>query len=283
MGIKHTIRSFRHDINYCLKDKLTQATGTVERQIAYRQRAEIIHFNQCYGTKPELVRQFREVTELNHNICEPYLHIVLSLPPQDHLSNSQWADVSVECSKALGFERNQYIAIRHRDRPHEHIHILANRINFQGDVVQDRYLLRKINNFCLQAEIDHGLTRTEGMRCFLPKELRDTPRYGERLHRLQETITTSLATASTISSFQEDMRAQGYKVYRNERGIAFHEEKGVIYRGYETGYPWKKIEHILGENAALELKQKQELEQRRSQETAEEERQVQRHGHRLNL
>lgn len=77
------------------------------------------------------------------------------------------------------------------------------------------------------------------------------------------------------------MRGHGYKVYRNERGIAFLGEKMVCHRGCEAGYPWKRIEHILQENAALELRQKQEQEQ--SQQIAEQEWQVQRHGYRLHL
>lgn len=283
IGHQHTSRYFRQNLGYCLKDKLTPEIDGEQRQIAYRHRAEIIYFNQCYGSRPELVRQFREVTELNRNICDPYLNIVLGLPPQDRLTNSQWADISVECSKALGFEQHQYIAIRHGDTSHEHVHLLVNRIGFEGDVVKDRYLLPRISQFCRQTEVNYGLTQLLGPRRYLTEEQRQAPRQDERLLRLREAIALSLRTACTIPAFEEDMRAHGYKVYRNEQGIAFHEEKMVIHRGSTAGYPWKKIEHILGENAALVLKQKQELEQRQSQEIAEQERLVQRQRYCLHL
>lgn len=271
IGIVRTGRLFRQDLRYCLQDRLTPASEEKERQIIHKQRAEIIHFNQCYGTRPELVKQFREVIQMNHNIREPYLHVVLGLPPQDRLTNSQWADISVECSKALGFAQHQFVAIRHRDTAHQHVHLLVNRIGFEGDVVKDRFLLPRICQFCRQTEVNYGLTRLLGPRRYQTEEQRQTPRQDERLLRLQEAIGTSLKTACSISDFEEDMLRRGYTVYRNERGIAFHEERMVIHRGCETGYPWKKIAHILEENAANELRQGQEQAQCQSQEIAQQE------------
>src|SRR6185437_16620729 len=281
IGIVRTSRSFRHDLGYCLKDKLTQATKYAEQQVAFRQRAEVIHFHECYGTRADLVRQFREVMQLNRNVCEPYLHVGLGSPTQDRLKNSQWADIAMECSKALGFGQHQFIAIRHRDTSHEHVHLLANRIGFDGDVVQDHFMLPRISQFCRQTEIDYGLTPMAGPRRYQTEEQRQVPRQDQRLLRLHEAIDASLKSACTITAFEEDMCEHGYKVYRNERGIAFQEAGLLIHRGSEAGYPWKKIEHTLEENAALVLKQEQELQQR--QESAEEEKLVQRHGHRLHL
>jgi hypothetical protein len=52
------------------------------------------------------------------------------------------------------------------------------------------------------------------------------------------------------------------KVYKNERGIAFKQDRHIFHRGWEAGYPWKKIEAILQQNA----KQKQEEKLRLSQQ-----------------
>ncbi|HXB95546.1 MAG TPA: relaxase/mobilization nuclease domain-containing protein [Puia sp.] len=223
-----------------------------------------------------MVRQFREVMQTNHNICKPYLHVVLGLPPQDRLTNSQWADVSIECSKALGFEQHQFVAILHRDTAQQHVHLLVNRIGFEGDVVKDRYLLPRISQFCRQTEIDYGLTRMPGPRRYQTEEQRKTPRQDERLHRLELAIGTALKTVCSISAFDEEMRKQGYTVYRNDHGVAFHEERMVIIRGSEAGYPWKRIQQEIAEREKLRQEsERQELKQE------EELRQTLRHGYRL--
>jgi hypothetical protein len=214
--------------------------------------------------------------QTNHNICKPYLHVVLGLPPQDRLTNSQWADVSIECSKALGFEQHQFVAILHRDTAQQHVHLLVNRIGFEGDVVKDRYLLPRISQFCRQTEIDYGLTRMPGPRRYQTEEQRKTPRQDERLHRLELAIGTALKTVCSISAFDEEMRKQGYTVYRNDHGVAFHEERMVIIRGSEAGYPWKRIQQEIAEREKLRQEsERQELKQE------EELRQTLRHGYRL--
>ncbi|HXB95545.1 MAG TPA: hypothetical protein VNU70_10315 [Puia sp.] len=47
IGIVRTGRTFRQNLGYCLKDKLTLAKEGTERQVVYKNRAEIIHFSQC--------------------------------------------------------------------------------------------------------------------------------------------------------------------------------------------------------------------------------------------
>ena len=86
----------------------------------------------------------------------------------------------------------------------------------------------------------------------------------------------SLKTACSISAFDEDMRKQGYTVYRNERGVAFHERRMVIIRGSEAGYPWKKIHLEIAERERL--RQESERQELKQEEVLL---QTQRHGYRL--
>jgi hypothetical protein len=73
-----TGRSFSGCINYCLEDKLLRS-----QEAAFKNRAEILNFNQCFGNKKELIQQFNEVRRLNPGLSKPVLHITLSLAPQD--------------------------------------------------------------------------------------------------------------------------------------------------------------------------------------------------------
>lgn len=58
----------------------------------------------------------------------PVFHAVLSLEPGDRLNTEQW-DVAVhQYMAAIGFSAAQFIAVRHLDVDHEHVHIVANRV-----------------------------------------------------------------------------------------------------------------------------------------------------------
>lgn len=282
IGVVRTSAHFRSHLGYCLSDKLTPAREDGERRIAYEHRAEIIRYNCCYGNRQELVRQFREVMNLNLNVCKPYLHVVLGLPPEDHLRKSQWADVSAECAKALDFDRRQYIAILHRDTSHQHVHLLVNRIGFEGGVVEDHFMLPRISKLCRRIEGEYQLTQIAGPRRYQTEEQRQVQRQDQRVLHLKQSIAGALETACNYPDFEERMLRQGYKIYQNERGIAFYREKLITHRGSEAGYSWKTIEGTLEQNerARLEREQKQVEEPRQLQQKqrlADELKQVPRH------
>lgn len=52
----------------------------------------------------------------------------------------------------MGFEKNQYIAVEHIDTNHQHVHIVANRVGFEGGVVSDSNNYRQMAQFCRKME-----------------------------------------------------------------------------------------------------------------------------------
>jgi MobA/VirD2-like, nuclease domain len=226
-----------------------------ERKVEYKQRAEIVRFNECYGTRQELMQQFGEVMKLNQNVCEPYLHVVMGLPPRDRLTNSQWSEVAKGCAKALDFEDHQYVAIVHKDTSHQHMHLLVNRIGFEGEVVEDHYMLPRICAYCRRTEKEYELMQLKGPRRYQTEEQRREESQDQRVRHLKQSIEHALGKAYDYPAFQEEMAHQGYRIYRNEKGIAFYKEKLITHTGSEAGYPWKKIAQQLEENEQLRQEQ----------------------------
>ena len=234
------------------------------RQVAFKDRAEIFYYNQCYGTKQDLVRQFNEVARLKLNVSEPVFHISLSLPPGESLQKARLVDLALHCAQYLDFEKHQYVAVLHKDTAQQHFHLVANRIGFDGHTADDSFSYGRMADFCREAETRHNLVRELGPRRYLPKEERQVQRHGLRLDKLKEDITQSLRQSVTYPEFREQMQGHGYKVYDENRGIAFMDEKNVFFKGSEAGYSRHEIELTLEANQQLrqkqELKLKQELE-----------------------
>jgi len=97
-----------------------------------------------------------------------------------------------------------------------------------------------------------------------------------------------------VPAFKAQMEERGYTVYQRERGMAFLSEKYIVFRGYEAGYPFHKIETILSRELSLRqeeekqrlkeelrLKLEQELSQRQAERQVQ--RQHQRHSQELSL
>ncbi len=253
------VASFRRCLNYCLEDKLVIGQDGQKFPL-YKDRAEILFCNQCFGEKEDLIRQFNEVVALNQNTIKPIFHISLMLHEQDRFSKNQWIEVSKDCARTMGFEQNQFVTILHKDKPNLHIHIVANRVGFNRRLVNGDFTGYRLRNFCNDMEIRYKLKPTLDVRQKLSNKEKQLLRKDIRLDRLKEALQQTLKTTSDYPAFEAELKKQEIKIYKNEKGIAFLLDQRVVFRGSEAGYPWKKIEATLRQNE--ELKQNQELRRR---------------------
>ena len=129
-----TGKSFRGCLQYCLHDKVADEK---KNELVMKDRAEVILYNQCFGNDKELIQQFNEVRRLNPKLSKPVLHITLSLGKGESLPMHKLAEMAQDCAHDLGFENNQYVAVFHKDTEHPHIHIVANRVGYDGKTVSD--------------------------------------------------------------------------------------------------------------------------------------------------
>jgi len=273
-GRFNTAGSFRQTLNYCLEDKhLTQAQGGAA---IYKDRAEILWYNQCFGNKQDLIRQFNEVAHGRPNMSLPVLHISLSLPTGEQYTKGFLAGLAADCARSLDFEKHQYVAILHKDTLQQHIHLVANRIGFDGHTVSDSYSYGRMADYCREAERRLGLRLEQNPRRYQTPEERQIPRHGQRLDKLSLHIQQALNQSLDYPQFEGNMQQRGYRVLKSPRGIAFMDEKNIVFKGSETGHSLRIIEKGLAMNV-LRLQREQEL---KLQQEKEREREQQRHHHR---
>lgn len=78
------------------------------------------------------VEAFRKQSLDSEKVIKPVFHAMLSLRPGETLTDDQWQVAIRKYAKDIGFgETNKYVAVKHRDKDHEHVHIVANRIKFE--------------------------------------------------------------------------------------------------------------------------------------------------------
>lgn len=83
----------------------------------------------------EMIKEFDQVETLRRfaidsdKAIKPVFHAMLSLRPGESLTTPQWRQAVTKYMTDLGFdESNQYVAVMHQDKDHQHVHIVANRI-----------------------------------------------------------------------------------------------------------------------------------------------------------
>ena len=101
----------------------------------------------------------KSVAELNERTRKPVWHQSFSFP----IGESPSADVMIRIcqsfTRTFGMENNPMVAFRHRDRQHEHFHIIASRIDLNGlNTAQTSFNYREVGRFCRTMETRFNLT-----------------------------------------------------------------------------------------------------------------------------
>lgn len=256
-------KSFGGCLRYCLEDKeelsheQKMALGKQDG-LQYQNRAEVLEYNMCFGNKKELTSQFNDVRALRPQLSQPVMHISLSLDPQDQFTKEKLRQIGQDFAREFGFENNQYLTIYHKDTKHPHLHIVANRVGFDGSRIGDSNSYRKVAELCRKLEIKHQLKQVLSPQRFLSREQKmlqkPENRIDQRKERLKINIRECLLNASGLQDFTHKMKQLGVEVIKS-RGISFIDDKKMYVKGSELGYSLSTLEKIL----SYSLEKRQQL------------------------
>lgn len=200
---------------------------------------QVIGGNMAARDARELAAEFKTSRLLRQDVKRPVWHASLSIPPGIALSNEEWDKAARVFIKEMGFDedRNQFVLIRHDDRDHQHIHILASRIDIgNGRLVREgRGDYRQSHQAAAKAAQAVGLPpvnpapRPERKATLTRTELAHADRVGQPHPKLQiaSRLDAALALSKSLDEFKSVAADHGVdvKFSSNSGGIY-----GVSYR-----------------------------------------------------
>lgn len=261
-------KSFGGCIRYCLDDKLELSREQkliLQKQdgLKHENRSEVLEYNMCYGNKKELTRQFNEVRALRPQLSNPVMHITLSLDQADVFTKEKLRQIGQDFAREFGFEKNQYLVIYHQDTKHPHLHLVVNRIGFDGSRISDSNSYRKVANLCRRLEQKHELRQVLNPQKFMTTQQRLEHSFEQRVDQRKEhlklNIRDCLLTASDFIDFMQKMEQRKVRVIKS-RGISFIDDKKMKVKGSELGYSFSTIEKILSHSSERRQRLFQQLE-----------------------
>jgi hypothetical protein len=254
--------SFFHCFSYCLEDKRELSTEhkinrSLEDGLQHSNRAEVLEYNKCFGDKYELTEQFNDVRKLSKRVEKPVLHLSVRLAPGEVLDRNQLIDIGREMAKDFGVTDSQYITVLHKDTKEQHIHLVANRVGYNGRAASTSNNFLKMDRLCRRLEKQYKLQEVLSARRFLPKDQQQIPRHDSRKEKLRTDIRQTLEGVKQYPDFEQKMQVLGYTVIKG-RGISFIDDKKGKVKGSEVGFSLATIERILHLKKELEIKLAQE-------------------------
>lgn len=106
-----------------------------------------------------LATSMQAVAGQNDRTRKPVWHQSFSFPVGECPPVAVMASICQSFARTFGMENNPLVAFRHRDREHEHFHIIASRIDLDGkNTAKTSFNYREVGRFCRAMEERHGLT-----------------------------------------------------------------------------------------------------------------------------
>jgi len=192
--------------------------GALEYDLT-KEKGRVIDSNMAGQNPRALAAEFGEIRRLRPNLGKAVLHVSLSAAPGEKLSDTQWREIGKRYMEGMGLDRNQFVITRHTDTEHEHIHVLANRIRFDGSVTSDS------QDYKRQEAIMRVLERYYGLQRVAPSQEaeRKAPTQGEietqartgqpsTRQQLQQLCDAATKDCKSFTEYQERLEAAGVEL-----------------------------------------------------------------------
>ena len=203
--------------------------------------AVILDTNLTSESVVKQTKEFNIVRQQKPNLSKAVYHVSLNLPYEDSkkLSDEKFANLARDYLEGMGFDENQYIIYKHFDQDHSHIHIVANRVNFSGNVVSDSHDYKRSETLIRKLEQKYNLTelvRKEESNVLSKGEIEKCLRTGESPDRLvlQSIINELLNQHLTMHEFFEKLKGKEIEVKLNKSATGL--VSGISFKYKEVTY-----------------------------------------------
>lgn len=197
----------------------------VERNVA-----EVLDHSFAGVSENSIMKEIQLVRVQRPNLQKFFYHTSINFPPKEDISNDLMKQIGYDYLNANGFTQHQFIMFRHRDADHPHLHILVNRIGYDGKVLSDSNDYQRSEKILRDLEIKYNLTRVTPS-----KEVKERAMTKDELEMIKRTNQPSqkmLMQRLIKSALKQkpNMTTQEFILALNQKGI------NVVFNQASTGF-----------------------------------------------
>ena len=204
--------------------------------------------------KESIIRSFETQARLG-NIAKPVAHISLDFSAQDRekLTNQKMIEIADEYMKKMGYGNTQVLIVRHTDRDHPHIHLIMNRIDFNGKRISDQNERFRSTALCKEITLKHGLYVSSGKENVKREQLRepDATKY-----RIYDALVKHVPQSKSWQELRSRLKTEGIELGFKTKGSTDQIEgirftmNNLSFNGSKVDrqFSYSKIDYALRQN-----------------------------------
>lgn len=150
----------------------------------------------------DIGRAFRaQALALNPDIKQPVGRAMLAFNPKDtpRLTDEYMAKIAKEYMERMGIVNTQYTIVRHSEKAHQHVHIIYNRVDNDGKLINDSNNYYRSIDICKEITLREGLALGESKT--LSQSIPNDPE--ERLrYEMARTVKKCVGSVNSLKGLQ---------------------------------------------------------------------------------
>lgn len=174
-------------------------------------------------------------------------HIALSWSVHDKakLSDSSMVARAREYLEKMQITATQYLIVRHVDGEHPHLHIVYNRVNYEGKTIPDRFQRQRNAQVCRELTLRHGYYLAPDKGQVNRQRLKGVDR---AKYALYDAIKDALRLASSWQELEHLLQNRGIFIdYKLKRGT--NQVQGISFRQGELCFKGSALDRSLSYGA----------------------------------
>ncbi|MBT1705281.1 relaxase/mobilization nuclease domain-containing protein [Chryseosolibacter indicus] len=226
-----------------------------------KEEAEVL--DHSFGSLKEkaILKEVLAVKVQRPSLQKYFYHTSINFPYHEKLSNQLMKQIGQDFLEKSGFDQHQYLMFRHYDADHPHLHILVNRIGYDGSVVSDSNDYARCEKVLRELEKKYGLTEVVSSkqaqeRAVSKDELLMMKRTNSPSAKMamQHIIKEVLKSKSQLSTneFISKLDERGVKVLFNQASTGYvsgisYSYQGMVMQGSKLGnvFKWSTIKNTI--------------------------------------
>jgi len=187
-----------------------------------------------------IIQSFENQLELNKRITKPVYHISLDFSANDKAKLTN--DLMVEIGKAYMAKMNmgdtKYLIARHYDKDHPHIHLIINRVNFNGKTITDKNDRLRSERICKELIHQHELYFAKGKEQVKTHRLKGADK---TKYEIYEALKLGIPQCQDWKELANQLREKGIAISFKYKGNT-EEIQGVTFRKDELSFNGSKVD-----------------------------------------
>lgn len=222
--------------------------------------AEVLDHSFVSVSEKSILKEVQMIKVLRPNLQKYFYHTSINFPPSEDLTNATMTQIGKDYLQESGFTQNQYIIFRHHDADHPHLHILVNRINYDGKVLSDSNDFARCEKILRDLEKKYNLTEVISSKQASERAItKDELEMMKRTNTPSQKMTLQVLVNDTIknkkltcSEFIQALEKKGINLLFNQASTGFvsgisYSYEGMIITGAKLGndYKWASIKNTI--------------------------------------